>query len=488
MKNSVKTNYVYNLLFQVLNIVTPLITMPYVSRVLGADGIGKYSYIFSIVTYFLMFASLGTTLYGCREIANVFSNKQKKSVIFHEVLSIRLIASAIIIVCYLLFIRISISQTEEKKLLIVCVLYILGTAFDISWFFQGEQEFQIITIITIIVKLVTILATFFFIRDAGDILLYVLLHALMAFVNSILYFVPLRQRIEKVSIREINLIKHLKPVLILLVPQISKEVYAVLDKTMIGSLYVDRALNGYYEQASNIASMSMTVITSLNIVMMSRLSQDYTNKKNEAINKGVAGSFQFVWFLGLPLCFGIASVIDLFVPFFFGAGYEPVVDLVYMLIPRIMIIGISNVIGIQYLITLKRHVAFNTSIVLGLLGNVILNAILIPRYSIYGAAISTVISEGIVTTTQLLFIRKELKLRLVFPKEIIQRLIASIMMFICITAAKEFLGDIALMIQILLCVCLGVGIYVAFEILLKDKLMDDLLMLVKDGIQKRSKV
>lgn len=488
MISSVKKNYVFNLLFQILNIVAPLITMPYVSRVLGAYGVGEYSYTFSVVSYFLIFASLGTTLYGCREIANNFSDKHKKSVTFYEILTIRLIASAIVIVCYLSFINLYSFKLEDKILLTVSVLYILGTAFDISWFYQGEQNFQIITAITIIVKLSTIAATYIFIHDAGDTLFYVFLHALMAFINSLLYFMPLRKRLTKVYLRELNIVKHLIPVFILLVPQVSKEVYAVLDKTMIGSFYTDRALNGYYEQAVNIVSMSMTVITSLNIVMMSNLSQDYDKDKVDSISKRVANSFQFVWFLGIPLCIGIVSVIDLFVPFFFGGGYEPVVDLVYLLTPRILIIGISNVIGIQYLITLKQHTAFNTSIILGLLGNATLNAILIPKYSVYGASIATVISEGIVTITQLVFVRKDLKLRLVFPKEIIKRLISSIIMFVCICVAKRLMDSTASMIQIVLCVCIGVGTYSAFEIILRDKLMSDLIMLVKNRIGRRSKV
>lgn len=488
MISSVKKNYVYNLLFQIINIVAPLITMPYVSRVLGAYGVGEYSYIYSVVSYFLIFASLGTTLYGCREIANNFSDKHNKSITFYEILTIRLIASTIVIVCYLSFIHIYSFKFEDKILLTVSVLYILGTAFDISWFYQGEQNFKIITVITIIVKLFTIAATFVFIHDVGDTLFYVFLHALMAFINSLLYYVPLRKRLIKVSIRELNLFKHLIPVLILLVPQVSKEVYAVLDKTMIGSFYPDRAFNGYYEQAVNIVSMSMTVITSLNIVMMSKLSQDYDKDKIDSISKRVASSFQFVWFLGLPLCIGIVSVIDLFVPLFFGDGYEPVVDLVYMLTPRIMIIGISNVIGIQYLITLKRHTAFNTSIILGLLGNATLNAVLIPKYSVYGAAIATVISEGIVTITQLIFVRKDLKLRLIFPKEIIKRFFSSAIMLVWISVAKKFMGGTAFIIQIVLCVCIGVGTYSASEILLGDELMKDLLMLIKNRIVRRSKV
>ena len=482
MSNSIKKNYVFNLIFQILNIVAPLVTMPYVSRVLGAYGVGEYSYTFSVVSYFLIFASLGTTLYGCREIANNCSNKHKKSIIFWEIMVIRIVASILVISGYLSFIYFYDFQLDEKVLLTVSVFYILGTTFDISWFFQGEQNFQIITLITIFVKLSTIVVTFTFIHNANDTLKYVLLHALMAFINSLLYFIYLRGRIEKVSIKELNVGKHLLPVLILLVPQVSKEVYGVLDKTMIGEFYSDRALNGYYEQATNIVSMSMTLITSLNIVMMSNLSQDYDEKKQDIIRDKVADSFQFVWFLGIPLCAGIISVIDIFVPLFFGKGYEPVVELVYILTPRLLIIGISNVIGIQYLITLKRHAAFNTSIILGLLGNALLNIILIPRFNVYGAAVATVISEGIVTFTQLMFVKKDIKFGLIFPNEIFKRFISTGIMLGSIWLIKRIVVGVPMLILLAICVAFGVMVYVVVELLFDDTMMRMVLDVVKNKI------
>lgn len=486
--NEVKKNYFFNLMFQVLNIVAPLITMPYVSRVLGAAGVGEYSYTYSIVSYFLIVASLGTSLYGCREISNNYTNKEKKSQVFWEILIIRICASSVVTLGYIILINLHKFSALDKRLLLINVLYIIGTALDISWLYQGEQRFDIITIFSLVNKIVTILLVFFLIKTHLDISKYVLIHASMYLINSVFYFIPLGNVVNLVSVKKLEIARHILPVLILLVPQISKEVYSVLDKTMIGEFYSDRSLNGYYEQAVNIVSMSMTIITSLNIVMMSKLSQDYSESKKENVISNVKNSFQFVWFIGIPLCVGIVSVIDLFVPLFFGNGYEPVINLVYILTLRILCIGISNVIGIQYLITLRRHRDFNISILVGLVANGFFNWILIPKYNVYGAAFATVISEALVTITQLLFVKDEISMKNIFPKEIIKRVIASGIMWLVLLKVKQILC-VSLnnyFIILFICIIIGGSIYIIIEIMLKDKMAREIKMLVMQLLQRKS--
>lgn len=485
--NEVKKNYFFNLMFQVLNIVAPLITMPYVSRVLGAAGVGEYSYTYSIVSYFLIVASLGTSLYGCREISNNYTNKEKKSQVFWEILIIRICASSVVTLGYIILINLHKFSALDKRLLLINVLYIIGTALDISWLYQGEQRFDIITIFSLVNKIVTILLVFFLIKTHLDISKYVLIHASMYLINSVFYFIPLGNVVNLVSVKKLEIARHILPVLILLVPQISKEVYSVLDKTMIGEFYSDRSLNGYYEQAVNIVSMSMTIITSLNIVMMSKLSQDYSESKKENVISNVKNSFQFVWFIGIPLCVGIVSVIDLFVPLFFGNGYEPVINLVYILTLRILCIGISNVIGIQYLITLRRHRDFNISILVGLVANGFFNWILIPKYNVYGAAFATVISEALVTITQLLFVKDEISMKNIFPKEIIKRVIVSGIMWLVLLKVKQILC-VSLnnyFIILFICIIIGGGIYIVIEIMLKDKMAREIKMLVMQLLQRK---
>lgn len=488
MDNKVKRNYLFNLAFQILNIIAPLITMPYVSRILSASGVGEYSYAYSIVSYFLIFASLGTSLYGCREIARSANQKHEKSIVFFEIFSIRITSSIIVILAYISFVFAAGFSGIEKNLLLINTLYLLATALDISWLFQGEETFSTITVYSFITKVITVIAVFVLVKSENDVVIYVLIHAGLALVNSVLYYFRLNSRIERVNFKELKATRHLMPVFILLIPQVSKEIYCVLDKTMIGALYNDRALNGYYEQAVNIVSMSMTVVTSMNIVKMSNLSHDQaTDTGKKLIFEKMESSFHFIWFVGLPVCCGIVSVIDLFVPFFFGTGYDPVITIVYLLVPEIMIIGVSNAIGIQYLITLKRHKEFNTSIILGLFSNAILNWILIPKFNVYGAAVATVISEMVVTITQLIFVHKDFKLSTIFPKETFKRCIASASMFIILFFLKKILAQFGIFyfVQIGIIVVTGVIIYVVCEILLRDSMMSSICKLIKEKIAGR---
>ena len=393
-----------------------------------------------------------------------------------------------IIIGYIILINLHKFSALDKRLLLINVLYIIGTALDISWLYQGEQRFDIITIFSLVNKIVTILLVFFLIKTHLDISKYVLIHASMYLINSVFYFIPLGNVVNLVSVKKLEIARHILPVLILLVPQISKEVYSVLDKTMIGEFYSDRSLNGYYEQAVNIVSMSMTIITSLNIVMMSKLSQDYSESKKENVISNVKNSLQFVCFIGITLCVGIVSVIDLFVPLFFGNGYEPVINLVYILTLRILCIGISNVIGIQYLITLRRHRDFNISILVGLVANGFFNWILIPKYNVYGAAFATVISEALVTITQLLFVKDEISMKNIFPKEIIKRVIASGIMWLVLLKVKQILC-VSLnnyFIILFICIIIGGSIYIVIEIMLKDKMAREIKMLVMQLLQRKS--
>lgn len=490
MASSVKKNYIFNLAYQILNILVPIVTMPYVSRALGAAGVGEYSYTYSIVSYFLIFCNLGTALYGCREIARNSSSKHRKSLVFFEILLIRVISSAIVISFYFFFILSWGFNEIEIVLFAISSLYLFAAALDTSWLFQGEEKFFFIMLFSLFAKVISVFAIFLLVKSEKDVGLYVLIHALIALLTSLAFFVKIPGTIERVSLKEVNIIKHLVPVLVLFIPQISKEIYCALDKTMIGVIYSDRSLNGYYEYAVSIVSMSMTIITSLNIVKMSNFSHSgMAQNKTENIRRMMMNSFRFVWFLGFPICCGLAMIIDVFVPFFFGSGYDPIVGIVYILIPKILIIGVSNAIGVQYLIASGKHREFNFSIVVGLVVNVILNLILIPLFSVYGAAIATILSEGAVMIAQLVFVGKTLNFRTIFPKETVKNLLSSLGMVVILFPLKMILvlSGVSGLVSLLFLISIGVVSYISCEILLKDTTALNFVMTVKNALRRVAK-
>lgn len=427
MKNSIAKNYIYNLTYQILLIILPIITTPYLARTIGPEGTGIYSYTISIVTYFILFGSLGIALYGQREIAFVQDNKQKRSDIFYSIFFLRCLTMIIsMMIFYICFVRTGEYSTYYKILLIEMFANII----DISWFYQGIEEFKKTATRNIIVKLLSVVCIFLFIKTPNDVFKYLCIYVGTTFLGNALLWWNLRKYINKVSIKNLELKKHLKSTVLLFIPQIAIQIYTVLDKTMIGTILNDMTEVGYYEQSQKIVKILLTIITSLGTVMMPRIAKLYAEKDKKQIIEYMYRTFKFVFMLAFPLIMGIISVSSSFVPLFFGEGYDPVVKLLNITAPIILFIGFSNVTGSQYLLAVKKQKEFTISVVLGAFVNFTLNMILIPIYKSFGAAIATVIAELTVTCVQLIFVRKTFNLFKIFKSSLLYLSSATIMFIV----------------------------------------------------------
>lgn len=478
-KNLVK-NYIYNLSYQILVIILPLITTPYISRILGAENIGIYSYTLSIVTYFVLIGSLGVATYGQREIAYVQSDRRKRSIIFWEIVFLRF---ATMIMASLIYYLIYVRGTNYTLYYKILMLELLSTCIDISWFFQGMEEFKRTVIRNTVVKLISIICIFAFVKNQDDLNIYILIYVLSNFIGNISLWAYLPKYIEKIKIKELNIKKHIKPVMALFIPQIAVQLYTVLDKVMIGAMVADKTESGYYEQAQKIVKMLLTIITSLGTVMLPRVSNIYANGKDEEIKKNIKMSFEFTFLLAFPIMFGIIIIVDKFIPFFLGDGYESVSMLIKIISPILLMIGISNVIGMQYLLPTKKQNQYTISVIVGATVNLILNLILIPKYKAIGASIATVIAETTVTAIQIIYIRNEINLLEIIILGI-KNAIASLIMFI----SAVFIGKIIttstsslIIIQILFSVIIYFGILIIF----RDKFVIDNIKLIYNKFIKK---
>ena len=236
-------NYIYNLIYQVLVIILPLITTPYVSRILGAENIGIYSYTLSIVTYFVLIGSLGIATYGQREIAYVQSDKKKRSSIFWEIIIFRIITMIVVSIFYYFMYIKGTQYTSYYKILI---LELISNCLDISWFFQGMEEFKKTVLRNTIVKVLSIICIFSLVKTANDLSVYILIYALSNLVGNISLWAYLPKYIQKIDIKELKLLRHLRPVIALFIPQIAIQLYTVLDKVMIGAMVENKVESGYY--------------------------------------------------------------------------------------------------------------------------------------------------------------------------------------------------------------------------------------------------
>ncbi|MGN1327436.1 MAG: flippase [Clostridia bacterium] len=427
-----------------------------------------YSYTISIVTYFILFGSLGIAMHGQREIAFVQDDVKKRSKVFYELVILRLITMSISMLLFYIF----YGRTGDYAIYYrILLLEMVANCIDISWFFQGVENFKKIAIRNIIVKILSVISIFLFVKSEADVDKYLLIYVLTTLLGNIALWSDVKKYITKVSIKELEVFKQLKPTISLFIPQIAIQIYTVLDKTMIGSILGEMSEVGYYEQTQKIIKILLTIITSLGTVMMPRIAKCYFNGEIEQIKEYMHKTFRFVYMLAFPLMLGIIAVSDNFVPIFFGQGYEKIKLLLKVMSPIILFVGLSNVTGSQYLLSTKQQRQFTVSVFCGAIVNVILNYILINMLGALGAVFATVISELVVTSVQFYYIRNQFN-----TMEIIKLsknyLVSSLIMF-SLTIIIDFIikSDI---IGICLQVISGTLIYFIILFIMKDELLMEL--------------
>ncbi|MEE8836888.1 MAG: flippase [Eubacteriales bacterium] len=475
-KPSIKKNYIYNTLYQLLTLITPLITAPYISRVLRPEGAGIYSYTNSIVTYFTLFAALGTASYGQREIAMHRDDKQQTTKLFWEIEILSVTTTGAALGAWLVWIALS---TQYMVYYGVLTISVVAVAFDISWYFDGLEKFKYIVIRNTIVKIAGIVLLFLFVTKETDVLLYVGIMAATGLLGNISMWTYLPGMLGKVDFKSLHPYKvHLKQTFAYFIPTIATSVYTVLDKTMIGAITVSKAENGYYEQATKIVRMLESLLFSLNTVMVSRQSYLFAEGKIDEIKDKINKSFDFLFALAIPIMFGLTAVARNFVPWFFGRGYEPVVNLLRVMSPLPLVICISNILGSQYLTPSGQRARSSKGIVTGAVVNFILNSLLIPKYGADGAAAASVIAELVISIIYMHMSKgyaswKQLG-RIAWKK-----FAASMVMFAVIWVIAR--GKEGSVLITLVQIAVAVPVYAGMLILLRDPVVDEGKRMLKTG-------
>lgn len=475
MDKKVIKNYLYNLGYQVLIILLPLVTTPYVSRVLGAKGIGTYGYTNSITQYFILFGCIGLNLYGQREIAYYQNDIQKRSKVFFELLLLRIITVSIsIILYYFTFCQ----NPTYGYIFSIQIIDVVASMFDISWLYQGMEDFKKIVLRNTLVKICGLIIIFMFVKSPADLPIYVLSYSATLLLGNLSMWLYLPKFVKKVSLKYLNIQKHLRPTIVLFLPQIATSIYTMLDKTMIGALTNNTAEVGYYEQSQKIIRMAMTIATSLGTVMLPRVANLFKEGKLDEVKESMYTSFQFISFLTFPLCFGLIGISKGFVPWFFGEGYGKVVYNLMVISPIIIIIGYSNVIGTQFLLPTGRQKEYTLSVCTGTVVNLCCNFLLIPMLLSYGAAIATVIAELSVTLVQVIATRRTFSYKHIF-KLVYKYIVAAFLMLVVLL----FLSNIMSVGILYTVIQMTVGCFVYFIVLivLKDSSVYTVLKKIKKG-------
>lgn len=465
-KNSITNNYIYNLIYQLFLIIIPLFTTPYLTRVLGAEKLGIYSYTYSIVTIFFLIAAIGINTYGQREIAYNQDNKKKRSIIFIELMIIRTFSTVLSLLFLILF---SLITPRYSIYYQIFSIYIISNLFDINWFYQGIEIFKSIAIKNITVKFFYFISIFLFIKDKSDLSTYIFLFSLSTLITNLSFWIKIKKLIIVPKKNEIHPKRHLKHVITFFIPQIASLIYSVLDAAMIGIIDPDIKNVSYYEQASYIVKTTLIIITTMGSVMISKVSYAFSKNQKEKIVEYLSEIIHFVWFIGCALSFGIAAIIELFVPWYYGMNFLKVIPIVYVLCPLIIIIGLNNVIGMQYLVSTKNQNKYIFAVSFGAIFNFIFNLILIKKFSALGAAITSVSAELLVLLIELHYIKKEIP-NLKILKNAANYIIYGIIMFIITYQIGKFLPKNAIgsLIQIII----GMSIYISLLLINKDKFIN----------------
>ena len=503
-KKSITKNYIYNMVYQVLILILPLITTPYLSRVLGAEGIGIYGYTYSIVTYFILFGSLGVAMYGQREIAYAQENVEARKKVFIEIVIFRFITiSMAIAFYYFLFIR----GAEYQIYYQILLLELIAAAFDISWFFQGMEEFKRTVTRNVLVRICSVSLVFILVKTKEDLAKFTLIYSLADLIGNLSLWLYVPKYIKGVKVKNINVFKHLPQITLLFIPQIANQIYKILDTTMIGALVSDKTETGYYEQGQKVIRLLLTIVTSLGVVMVPRMASTFASGDKEKIKSYMKMSFKFVFFLAFPIMFGIISISQAFVPVFFGSGYDKVVILINIISPVLILMGMANVLGTQYLLPTKHQKEYTISVSIGVIFNFILNYILIKKFASIGASVATVISELIVVIIQFQFVKKEINLKNLFGMAWKYLLSGMIMFAVCfgirlllttniINSNLIILSKNVLMntdyfiniVSIILQMVFGALTYFVMLIILKDDYVFKFIDKIKSYIFKKNKV
>ena len=463
-KNFIKT--ILNTTYQILILIVPLITTPYISRVLGAEGIGVYSYTYSVVSYFLIVAAMGTTTYGQRTIAYYQDDKYKRSCKFFEILLFRALTTGVCSIGYIWYL--CSPYCQYNKVATIQIIYLIAIAFDISWLFQGLEDFKRIVLRNTIAKIFNVVLILTVVKQAGDVDKYTFILAGMTFVANISVWPYVPKIIQKVKLSDVKPLKNTREIFLLFIPTIAIQVNAVLDKTMIGGFAISAAENGYYEQTEKIVRMALAVVTSLGTVMIPRIAKLFHDKKTEQMRQYIQQSYQFVWIIGIPIMMGVMAIADTFVPVFYGSGYDKIKILLPIYSLSVIPVALSNVTGCQFLIPTKKQNVYSAAVLSSTVVNVTLNSFLIPRFLSYGAASASVIAECVGCIIMIVYVEVKhlVDIKRVFSISL-KKWVAGIVMFLCVKVSNEICNTSVLGLTFL--ILEGTIIYIITLLVLRDE-------------------
>lgn len=454
-------NYIYNSLYQIIAIIIPIITSPYLTRVLGAQNLGVEGYVVSVCQIFYTIGMIGLTNYAIREIAYVRNDKYQRSKVFWEMILSRGVVFTITLIVYLLVIK----NSPYQMFFLIQIVWLFAMFFDVSWFFAGMEIFGITVARNLIVRVITIISIFVFVKDENDLFIYILLCAISQLIGTISIAPQLRKYILVVPLRDLKVIKHFVPSLKVFFPQLASMLYLQMDKVMIEKLANSEAV-AYYNQAEKLIKAPLALITAASTVMMPRIANEYVKNNMDKVKDYLDSSLRFLMMMAFPVAFGMAGIANELIPWFLGRDFQPAALAMIVLAPIILAIAGTSLSADQYFLPTKQTKILTISYTISAVINLIVNFILIPDYGFVGAAIGTIAAEYSVFVIQYFVLNKQLKMLKTLCGCLKYGFFAFIMFIIVWTLGQKLgAGWITTLIQIVV----GIAIYAVLLLVSRDK-------------------
>ena len=405
---SVKFNFIMNFIMTASSILFPLITFPYISRTLLAAGSGAVSSATSVVAYFLMFASLGVPTYGIRACAKVRDDRAELSKTVQELLIINTLTTLIVYVVFFIMLAVVPKFAADRTLFIISGFSIILNVIGVSWLYSALEEYAYITSRTLLFKVLSIVLMFMFVKNPDDYIKYAAISVFAGGGSFVLNFIRMHRYVDFKKIGPYDFKKHLKPILVFFATSAGISVYTNLDTVMLWLMKTNTDV-GYYAAGIKVKVLLTMLVTSLGTVLLPRLSYYVEKGNKEQFYKMTAKACNFVMLLGMSVTVYFFMFAKESILFLAGPDFIDAIVPMKLLMPTVLLIGLSNVTGIQVLTPTGRETKVLYSIIAGAVTDFILNLVLIPAYAADGAAFATTIAEMAVLVVQCYFLKNEFK-------------------------------------------------------------------------------
>lgn len=468
MDQKAKINYIYSTVYQILSIILPLVTTPYISRVLSVDSIGMYSFTGSIVSYFVLLASFSFQTYGQREVAYKKNDKERLSSLFFEIQIKKLIFTLLAYVSFAFFF---IETSRYRTMYLIQSISIVSAFFDITYLFQGMEQFRLTVVRNTIVKLVGLLLILIFVKKQTDVYLYAIIQTVTVLLGNLSLWLYLPEFISFKYFKKTNILHGLAELFQLFIPVLSIQLYYTIDKTMLGMTSNGMAENGYYEQAIKIIRLCQNMMGAMGAVLLSSIPRMIVTSGKEAVKSTINYAIKLNLFIAAPITVGLIGIADVMVPWFLGSGYERSATLICIFAPMTLLSAISMIIGNGILLPLRRQNCLTIATLGAMIFNVAFNIILIPQFGACGAAVASVGSEIVTLIIQGFFAKEYIDLNLMI-KSVIKYLGVAAIMYIVISLIKILIqGRVGMFTVTLLLIISGMTVYFSILLFAKDDIL-----------------